>query len=411
MSPSSSDRIRQAMQLLADEARERIDLHPQGHLLAGRGEPLDLHVAVPTALREGRIEQMSRDAEDALQAALQELIQHTAVFQPGRIFCFRCQSAECEHAVPATGRQVFTGYRGTGAPRFQDFGQWLLQRRDPRVDLLYRDSPQLTAIVSPGIELTADLLPDLRGGRGGRAGGYRLHGQVAVGWYLAPDLSASGPSGNRRLLSPVAVTLQVISSRAQEGRHRRRFGLNVIGTGPAGEPLDHLWDRLGEIPWGDAVRWAQTVLGGIEHQLAKAPRTPDKAVEARIDGLLQALGRRLEKGFRGKERRTQHAQQRHRDGDRPTRMALADLARAAPADLLVDTRRETLVVVGDRGRAHVFNQQGKLVTSVRYSPAVIERRRQNGLWRPAAADEVRILRERVALSEKSETGENGVGGG
>lgn len=393
MSPPSSDRIRQAMQLLADEARERIDLHPLGHLLAGRGEPLDLHVAVPTALREGRIEQMSRDAGEALQAALQELIQHTAVFQPGRIFCFRCQSADCEHAVPAEGRQVFTGYRGTGAPRFQDFGQWLLQRRDPRVDLLYREPPQLAAVVSPGSELTADLLPAFR------TMGYRLHGQVAVGWYLAPDLS--GPAGLRR---PIAVTLQVISSRAQEGRHRRRFGLNVLGTGPAGEPLDHLWDRLGEIPWGDAVRWAQTVLGGIEHQLAKAPRTPDKAVEARIDGLLQALGRRLEKGFRGKERRTQHAQQRHRDGDRPTRMALADLARATPGDLLVDTRRETLVVVGDRGRAHVFNQQGKLVTSVRYSPAVIEKRRQNGLWRPAAADEVRTLRERVALLENGANG-------
>jgi hypothetical protein len=389
MSPPSSDRIRQAMQLLADEARERIDLHPLGHLLAGRGEPLDLHVAVPTALREGRIEQMSRDAEEALQAALQELIQHTAVFQPGRIFCFRCQSADCEHAVPAEGRQVFTGYRGTGAPRFQDFGQWLLQRRDPRVDVLYREPPQLAALVSPGSELTADLLPAFRG-IGGH--GYRLHGQVAVGWYLAPDLSVPG------LRRPIAVTLQVISSRAQEGRHRRRFGLNVIGTGPAGEPLDHLWDRLGEIPWGDAVRWAQTVLGGIEHQLAKAPRTPDKTVEARIDGLLQALGRRLEKGFRGKERRTQHAQQRHRDGDRPTRMALADLARATPGDLLVDTRRETLVVVGDRGRAHVFNQQGKLVTSVRYSPAVIEKRRQNGLWRPAAADELKTLRERIAES-------------
>ena len=387
MSPPPSDRVRQAMQLLADEARERIDLHPLGHLLAGRGEPLDLHIAVPSTLREGRIEQMSRDAGEAMQAALQELIQHTAVFQPGRIFCFRCQSAECEHAAPAEGRQVFTGYRGTGAPRFQDFGQWLLERRDPRVDLLYREPPQLAAVVSPGPELTADLMPVLR------QDGYRLHGQVAVGWFLAPDLSSSAGR-----LRPIAVTLQVISSRVGGGGGRRRFGLNVIGTGPAGEPLDHLWDRLGEIPWGDPVRWAQTVLGGIEHQLARAPRTPDKAVDARIDGLLTALARRLEKGFRGKERRTQHGEQRHRGGDRPTRMALADLARATPGNLLVDTRRSTLVVVGDRGRAHVFNQEGKLVTSVRYSPAVIEKRRQNGLWRPAGAEEVRALRERVADS-------------
>jgi hypothetical protein len=236
------------------------------------------------------------------------------------------------------------------------------------------------AVVTSGAELMADLLPEFR------KSGYRLHGQVAVGWFLAPDAAVPG---HRR---PIAVTFQVISSR------RRRFGLNVIGTGPHGEPLDHLWDRLGEIPWGDAVRWAQTVLGGIEHQLARAPRTPDKAIEPRIEGLLNALARRLEKGFRGKERRTQHAQQRHREGDRPTRMALADLARATPENLLVDTRRETLVVVGDRGRAHVFNQAGKLVTSVRYSPAVIEKRRQNGLWRQAGAEEVRVLRERVSTN-------------
>jgi len=52
-------------------------------------------------------------------------------------------------------------------------------------------------------------------------------------------------------------------------------------------------------------------------------------------------------------------------------------------------------VVGDRGRAHVFNLAGKLVTSVRYNPESIEKRRKNGLWRPAANEEVRTVRERV----------------
>ena len=54
------------------------------------------------------------------------------------------------------------------------------------------------------------------------------------------------------------------------------------------------------------------------------------------------------------------------------------------------------MVVGDRGRAHVFNLAGKLVTSVRYNPEVIEKRRQNGVWRPAAAEEIRKVREQVA---------------
>jgi hypothetical protein len=80
-------------------------------------------------------------------------------------------------------------------------------------------------------------------------------------------------------------------------------------------------------------------------------------------------------------------------------MALADLARAAGEDLLFDTRSDTLVVVGDRGRAHVFSLEGKLVTSVRYNPASIEKRRKSGLWRPAAEEEVRSLKTRLAARE------------
>jgi hypothetical protein len=383
------DRMHHVLKLLTDEVRERIDRHPLGHLLAGRGEPLDLHLTVPTALREGKLEQASREAEEAVQAAVVALIEHSSVFQPGRVFCLRCQSSRCEHAAPTDARHVFTGYANTGVPRFRDFGQWLLERRDPRVDMLYREPPQLVAAVSLENDLSGDLLPVYQNG------GYRIHGQVAVGWYRSPD--PNGPVGHRR---PLAVSFQVISSRP-EGQ-RRRFGLNVIGSGPGGEPLEHLWDRLGQIPWNDPVRWTQSVLTGIEHQLAKAPRMPPQVVDQRLDGLVNALARRLEKGARGKERRTQHAERRHQEGDRPTRMALADLARATPESLFFDTRRETLIVLGDRGRTHVFNQRGKLVTSVRYEQAAIEKRRNNGIWRPAADGEVAVLREKTRGASASD---------
>lgn len=380
----SDDRIRQAMKLLADEVRERVDRHPLGHLVAGRGERLDLSLGVPTALRDGTLDRASRAAAESIQEALQALLHHSALFQPGRVFCLRCQSAACGHSAPLDGRQVFAGYGPTGTPRFVDFGQWLLARRDPRVDLLYREPPQLLTVVVPEAEIEAELLPAFRQ----REAGYRIHGQVTAGWYQVP-----GEPGTRR---PIAVSFQVVSSKPRG--HHRRFGLNVIGTGPGGEPLEHLLDRLGEIPWNDPVRWAQSVLSGIESQLESAPKTPRQLVEKRIDGVTQALARRLDKGWRGKDRRTRHAEQRHSEGDRPTRMALADLARATPEDLLFDTRRETLVVVGDRGRAHVFSQEGKLVTSVRYNPAAIEKRRQNGVWRRAAAEEVEMLRARLAPS-------------
>lgn len=390
--PPPSPRLQQALKLLADEVRERLDRHPLGHLVAGRGDRLDVRLPVPTALKEGTLERAGRAAEEAVQEAIQSLVAHSSRFQPGRVFCLRCQSAACEHSAPQSHRQVFTGYASTGVPRFADLGQWLLARRDPRIDLLYRESPQLLATVSPGTELTGELLPVFLQ----QDAGYRLHGQVAVGWYSTPSaVPGAAPTGNGHR-EPLAVSFQVLSSRSRGGR--RRFGLNVIGIGPGGQPLEHLYDRVGEIPWSGSVRWAQTVLGSIEHQLERAPRTPPQVVDQRIEGLVSALARRLEKGWRGEERKTQHARVRHREGDRPTRMALADFARATPENLLFDTRRETLVVVGDRGRAHVFNKEGKLVTSIRYSPAVIEKRRQNGMWRPAAREEVDEVRQRLDVS-------------
>lgn len=381
-------RIQQALQLLIDEVRDRIDRHPLGHLVAGRGERIDLRLSLPTALRDGQIAKAGHDASESIQEAVQSLLHHSALFQPGRVLCLRCQTATCEHSAPTDSRQVFAGWSPAGLPRFVDFGQWLLQRRDPRVDLLYREPPQVVTVVVPEAELAGNLIPAFKQ----REDSYRIHFQVAAGWYQAP--APNGPSGYRQ---PLAISLQVISSRSTSlrNRHRRRFGLNVLGIGPGGEPLEKLYDRLGEIPWGDAVRWAQGVLVGIEGQLESSPRTPPEAVEKRIEGMVNAVARRLEKDWRGKERRTRHGQQRHDEKDRPTRMALADLARATPENLLFDTRRETLVVVGDRGRAHVFNLAGKLVTSVRYNPAIIEKRRSNGVWRPAAAEEIRKVREQV----------------
>lgn len=374
------DRLERALALLADEVRERIDRHPLGHLVAGRGEHLDLRLLLPTALRDGQLAKDGRQLSAAIDAALQSLLAHSAVLQAGRVLCLRCGTARCEHAVPSDSRQIFAGWGTTGLPRFVDFGQWLLARRDPRLDLLYREPPQMVAVEVSEAELAGDLLPAFAKAEAG----YRIHGQVAAGWFQSPD--PSGPPGARM---PLAVTFQILST--QTPGERRRFGVNVLGLGPGGEPLANLYDRLGEIPWHDAVRWTQSVLASIEGK----KKIPKEVLDQRLAGLVGALARRLDKAVRGKERRTAHGELRHKDRERPTGMALPDLAHATPENLLFDTRRETLVVVGDKGRAHVFSLTGKLVTSVRYSPAAIERRRGNGTWRPATPEEVAQVRSRV----------------
>lgn len=422
--PTPSDRVEQAVRLLAEEARERLARHPSGHLAAGAAERLELAVAVPAgvagSLRGVRFEELAGEVDAALDAALAALVAHRAAFRPGAVFCLRCGGAECEHAIPGGPREVFAGYGKTGLPRFLDLAQLLLERGDPRVDRLYDEPPALLAHTVLGRDLGTELLPAYRAS----AAGHRLHGQVVAGWWRVP-----GEAGRRE---PLALTFQIASTRPQStsgtAGGRRRYGLNVLGRAPGGRPLADLLDPLGELPWAAAVRWAQAEVEAVERGEAEGARAPrgaaaegekaggekaggdkggDKggrearrsaarARDARLAGILNGLARRLEKDRRASERKTRHARERHAQGDRPTDMALADLARAGAEAILVDRRQDTLVVLGDRGRTHVFSQAGKHVTSIRYPPEAIERRRQRDLWRPAAPEEVAALRQRVA---------------
>ncbi|HEX2252658.1 MAG TPA: hypothetical protein VHQ65_05275 [Thermoanaerobaculia bacterium] len=412
---TTTGRVEQALRLLTDEVRERVARHPSGHLAAATGEVVQLSLALPAGTRQvaerGRVEELVEGVTAALATGVEALLAHRAAFRPGAVYCLRCGGAECAHARPAGPREVFAGYGKTGLPRFLDFTQLLLERGDPRVDRLYDAPPALLAHTLAGRDLTADLLDAYRG----NPAGYRLHGQVAAGWYLVPG--APRPE-------PLALSFQVIStrpaagggnggpggrsggvSRGAQGRARRRYGLNVLGSGPAGEPLEHLYERLGGpgLPWTAAVREAQGELDAIERAEAE-PGGNSKAARrergAALAAVLDDLARRLEKDRRSRDRKTRHAQERHQQGDRPTGMALADLARAAEDAVLVDRQRDTLVVLGERGRAHVFSTAGKLVTSIRYSPESIERRRRRDLWRPAAPEEIAALRERVTAGEE-----------
>ncbi len=388
----SESPLHTALERLTEAARRQVESHPWGHLVAGRRETVQLTLELPLDPRDA--EQAREQATQALQDAVQALLLHRAVFRPGRVFCLRCASAECDHSELDEPRHIFTGYGSTGLPRFQDLGQWLLARKDPRVDGLYASPPRFVTEVLSAAELTADVLPAFADPADV---GFRLHGQVVAGWYTLPAADGSQHA--------LALTLQVVSS--QPKGQRRRFGLNVLATGPGGETLEHLYDRLGGIPWTDIVRWGQTALASIEGAgkgAGKATQSKGtkskgkgktKAQQRRIDGLLQALARRLDKQHRGRGRRTQHAEQRHNEGDRPTRMALADAREADRRQLLFDPRRETLVILGPRGRVHVFSLEGKLVTSVRYSPAAIDRRRERDLWRPATDEQVATLEKHL----------------
>lgn len=389
MTDDASDRsVRQAIEALAAAARRRIGQHPMGHLLGGRKSRLELPLPIPLGPADGAFDDAVRQAEEALDAELEALLAESAAVRPGRIYCLRCASAECEHSAPKGAREVFAGYGASGRPQFADFAQWLLERGHPHLDRIYASPPRLVTEVVSGRELTGELLPAFRD-----AGvDFRVHGQVTAGWFMVRR-------GAER--TGLALSFQVLSSLDRRRRRRknwRRLILNVLGRGPGGEPLEELYAELGAIPWQPVVGWGQRVLETIERAQGRKTSTPE-VLSRRVEGMLREIARRLEQGRRARERRTGHAEERHHQGDRPTRMALTDLERGGDESFFVDERRSTVIVIGERGRAHVFNFAGKLVTSIRTTPESVERKLRRELWRRATADEVARLREKASAVE------------
>jgi hypothetical protein len=379
-----------AWDVLRRIVRDLLARKPGGHLIESRLDEIEL--TIPLALRGPAAgpAAFSERLVAAVDQILDDWVQHAAAFRPGHAYCHRCSSSTCEHSEPPSGRHVFLGYGPTGTPRWEDFAQACLDRRHPEVDRLYDDPPAfLTAVVSAG-ELRSDLL------RAFDSGAYELLGQLVAGYFAVPVRVGEGRG-------ICALTFQVAASHGTAGRVR--YGLNILGRAPGGEDLTSLWDRQDDLPWRRAVGWAQAALATLESSPA-VPAGPGRAarprgrgvarsredLERRIVGILAGLARRLEKDVRARGRRTGHAQARHDSGERPTRMARDDARKAQGDEILVDERNETMVVLGERGRAHFFTREGRLVSSVRYSREAIERKRKLGLWRDATAEEAESLR-------------------
>jgi hypothetical protein len=103
--------------------------------------------------------------------------------------------------------------------------------------------------------------------------------------------------------------------------------------------------------------------------------------------MLQDFARQLQNRTRHAGRRTQHGLERSETGQRPTSKAYPDAGEASDADILWDVDQSTVIVFGPKGRVHVFTPAAKHVTSVVMQKAAVDRRRQQGRWRPAEPEE------------------------
>ncbi len=347
----------------------------------------DLSVILPVSVRLGPAADTSQGAFLAeARRRVVDAVRGLGTFRNGRVYCFHCKRPDCEHSAPADPANVFCGFTTGGRPVFRAFPDVLMDRGDPRVELLYATPPAVAALVLGEREFPEEYLS----GFSRDDFTYRVRGQVVCG-FLPPPLG--GPGDARR-----ALTVQIVETRGPGPG--RRLRLNVIGVRP--DDLADAMSRAGRE--AGPARALARMFAAVSNRLdALGRRARDLERRGFPDGLDEGAGpvlthlrADLERLFRAASRRTRHAEERHGSRVRPTGQALRDAVEAPPGRVLHDTRRNTVVVLGPRGRTHVFTWDGRHVTSLVLTPAEVERRFGQARWRPLDPEKVARWRGNLA---------------
>lgn len=400
--PAPASRLERRAKAAADALRTLIrDAHVEqfGPLVQGR-ETLALQLRLSVRPADNWTLAFDPPLADQVAAQLQDAQADRGAARRGRAYCFRCGTSDCSHALPPSSLHVFAGYSPTGQPEWDEFAQTLIAARDDRVDRLFAARPGILARVGFGRDLRHRQLQTF--GRASKT--YALLGQVTAGYFPAP--AAAGPEPARRT-ERLAVTFQAVETRSPGGAFR--LILNTIGAPPDGGLLD---DALAaDAGWARLVARAREIaargLEDLERRVLLAreagrPETGLAAMKA-VPTILARLAESLERGDRQQVRRTRHAEARRGD-DRPIHKALEDALAAAPEAHFVDTRTDGRVVCGPQGRAHIFNAEGRHITSFSLTPEAVAHRLRTERWKPLEADRRTAFRARLlALAEGDAT--------
>lgn len=255
--------------------------------------------------------------------------------------------------------------------------QYALEHAAEHVDKLYRATPEILFVISSGTALRERLLQDF----GANARNFILLGQLALGYLEIDD--------QKRALSIQAVL-------SEGSRRRRRMDLNLCGLDRA----DLHRPRFGPFdgpPFREVLRRCRYRLA----QLRRAPDTRPEALEAPVSSILTQLKGDLERLARRERRNTLHVRERARE-DRPTTAAMRDVVAAAHEHFFRDLHEQTAVVLGPKGRVHVFSFDGRHVTSLKLDREQIARRQERERWVRLPVEEIELLRGRLSEQNRLE---------
>jgi len=357
-----------------------------------------LAVQLPVEIAGKDLHRRMRERAEGIVRTLRdeigEIAKNRLAFHPGRVYCYWCESSACEHSIPESPLDVFLGYHPTGRPRWGEFASLCLARGDARTSGLFRSRPEILAVVMTEEEMKGEQLPAF--GRSSRV--FNILGQVCAGHFLGRSRGGETPSR-------VALSFQFVESRRLGGGPGVEINV-VVGSPDVDDPLGLLVERDAEI-LDDLVRKTHERLAATVRRARRerSERIPREAIAP----VLTWLARGIEHIYRQHERRTKHARERATDVRRPTQKALEEAVRVHPERLQADVENGTFIVLGARGRVHVYSVDGKHVTSLSLQAEAIQKRIGSGRWRPATQDEWTEFRRVLAARNPHDRGSEPMG--
>lgn len=338
---------------------------------------LSLNLQVPLDEQHDARKAAGTAVEQILQR-IREVREHEQALRPGAVYSYFHGTADGEGCRPTEPRQIFERYESTGRPVFVDFVTKAIERKDPRIDQLLAGEDVVLTWVTMGQVLRTQQLAEF--GHGSPV--FKILGQVDAGLFRV--LGAEGKC---------AFSIQLLRGTTIEGKPRLR--LHAVG---AVDLMD-----LADPNVLNILNRCQRHLDGESLRLAGLLQNGEVDEEEFVRPLLQELAQRLSGRARQAGRRTQHGLERADEGQRPTPRAFPDAGEAHDDAILVDNEKSTIVVLGPKGRVHVFTKDARHVTSVMMQGSAVQGRRQQGRWRQAEPEErgeFRIqLRRRIAAGE------------
>ena len=323
---------------------------------------------LPPLALQWHIGMRPEELHEQLRANAQQIASDSAAVIPGRVYCYHCRRADCEHSTQAGVGLVFAGYGDTGRPKWEELFNFLTNVGDDRIDLLFEKPPRLLAKVIGRKRLIAEQLVAF--GRGHMT--YYIIGQVVAGYLRI---------GHAR----TALTVQIV-----EDREHRLFTqvmapsvvVEALADAPehTGSTFFRVFDALREIDHQvTAVATAWQSAGGRQERLE---------VREKIFGYLRHLAHSIERKGRQSRRRTPHAELRSRQ-QRPVHKAFDDVQAARPEDFFRDSRTDSIVVTGKNGRSHVYNERGRHITSLCLLRDEFQKRRNRRRYVPLPGETIK----------------------